>query len=50
MGYDLNVMIHVPICPKTGMPCEYSSDGLKSFDPCNYVVPEEHRKYINNRG
>lgn len=50
MGYDMFVMLQLPIDPTSGQPSEFNTRGLTPLNLSNYVVPEEHRKYINNRG
>ena len=50
MGYYMTVTLQVYIDPISGQPSEYTETGLKPINLCNYVVPEEHRKYIRNRG
>jgi hypothetical protein len=50
MGYDMYVILNVMINPISGIPCEYTSNGLIDLNLCNYVVPKEHRKYISNHG
>ena len=42
--------IQIPIDSVSGQPSQYTDAGLKPIDLCSYVVPEEHRKYIKNRG
>ena len=44
------VSLQLPIDPVSGQPSEYTATGMKPVNLCNYVVPEEHRKYIRNRG
>ena len=50
MGYYMYVMLQVPIDQTSGQPSEFNVRGLTTLNLCNYVVPEEHRKYINNHG
>ena len=44
------VSLQLHIDPVSGQPSEYTATGMKPANLCNYVVPEEHRKYIRNRG
>ena len=50
MGYDMILTIQIPIDSVSGQPSQYTDSGMKPIDLCSYVVPEEHRKYIRNRG
>ena len=50
MGYDLYVMLESFVDTKSGMPCVYTAEGMQILTSDTYVVPEEHRKYLNNRG
>jgi hypothetical protein len=50
MGYDLYVMLESFVDINSGMPCVYTTEGMQILRSDTYVVPEEHRKYLNNRG
>jgi hypothetical protein len=52
MGFDLNVIINTQIDEVTGLPYILKLNPLfkKPYNPEDYKIPEEYRKYINQRG
>ena len=51
MGFDMNVMMELFMCPATGSPYYYTKNFEKVYDLSNLiVVPEDLRNYLNGRG
>jgi hypothetical protein len=51
MGFDINVCLNVWIDETTGMPFVWGKNFEKlPYVPCDYEVPEKHRKYLKQRG
>lgn len=54
MGFDLFIQLHMNIHLGTGLPFLYKIRGTQVvtelYDPETYRVPEEHRKYLTQRG
>ena len=53
MGFDLNIIINVSIDELTGLPFVWvnsDENKIKPYNPEDYKIPEEYRKYIHQRG
>jgi predicted helicase len=53
MGFDLNIIVNTRIDEDTGLPFVwFGSDPMikKPYNPSEYQIPEEYRKWINQRG
>jgi hypothetical protein len=55
MGFDFAIHLSVSICDETGKPCYYARDPeTKRFGKVyalpDIVVPEEHRRFLKQRG
>ena len=52
MGFDLNIIINTYIDEVTGLPYILQLNPLfkKPYNPEDYKIPEEYRKYINQCG
>jgi len=51
MGFDLLIQVCLPINPVTGAPSIWLPNGTYGdFNPADYTVPEEYRKFLWQRG
>ena len=53
MGFDINIIINTRIDKKTGLPFVWvnsNENKIKSYNPEEYQIPEEYRKWIEQRG
>ena len=53
MGFDLNIIINTRIDEKTGLPFVWVNSNeikTKAYNPEEYQIPEEYRKWIYQRG
>ena len=55
MGFDFAIHLSVIICDETGKPCYYARDPetkrfRKIYALPDVVVPEEHRRFLKQRG
>jgi hypothetical protein len=53
MGFDINIIINTRIDELTGLPFVLLSSKpiiKKSYNPSEYQIPKEYRKYINQHG
>ena len=51
MGFDLYIGLTLLIDDKTGLPYVYNSDNSrKPFNPLDFIVPENHRERLKQRG
>lgn len=53
MGFDLNIIINISIDEVTGLPYVWGNlneNKIKSYNPEEYQIPEEYRKWIHQRG
>lgn len=51
MGFDINIIINTWIDEKTGLPFVWGKNCEKKvYNPEEYQIPEEYRKWIHQRG
>ena len=52
MGFDIYIRINMMLDKHTGLPVVWSRDAnrLVPYEPSKWMVPEEHRRWIEQRG
>lgn len=50
MGFDLSIDMCLGMCTTTGKPYSYDKDFKKCYDIPSVEIPEELRKYLEQRG
>jgi len=50
MGFDINILMTLTMCEKTGKPYYYGKKGERTYELPNIVVPEGLCSYLVGRG
>lgn len=53
MGFDFSIQLSLCLCPNTGKPFVYKTEGntlVKDYTFPEIIVPEEHRRFLSLRG
>ena len=52
MGFDISIKLNLMLDEETGLPIVWSQNpfGTNNYNPIEYIVPKEYRKYLHQRG
>lgn len=50
MGFDLYISYRINVCNETGKPFFYTDQYIKNYSIPEILVPEEHRRFLKQRG